>query len=171
MNAGSTIFAILYAAPQRSGEESEPAQKHAVAGTRNLGEPFETTLEEALAAIERQQRGYVEPDGSFSLHALFSRRDDGEKDETSSVRIDGEIYDFEAPGIGSRVHHVDVRGAADVPLWRTVFDALSSRGAEGVVVFLPSAGEALPGEAFLARLASDPPPRATLAPKASQEDG
>jgi hypothetical protein len=160
MNAGPTILAILYAAPQRSTAEggakdrvAVEAQDRSALGAQDLGAPFETTLEEALAAIERQPRGYVEPDGSFSLHAS-PPCDDGGSGENASVRIDGEIYDFVVPGIGSRVHHVDVRGPAVASLWRTVFDALSSRGAEGVVVFLPSAGEALSGEAFLARLAA-----------------
>ena len=140
MNAGPTIRAILYAAPARSGEESRPID------LQSLGDPFETTLEEALAAIERQPRGFVEPDGSFALHA------EAEAEEGSGARIDGEVYDFVAPGVGSRVHHVDVRGPAVTRLWRTVFHALSPLGAEGVMVFLPDAGEALFGEAFLARI-------------------
>lgn len=141
MTQGPTILAILYAAPIE-------AKECVAVEAKDLGEPFDTTLEEALAAIERQPRGYVEPDGSFSLH------ENSGSDEDSSVRIDGEIYDFVVSGIGSRVHHVDVRGPAVGRLWRTVFEALSSRGAEGVVAFLPSAGEALSGEAFLARLSA-----------------
>lgn len=147
MTAGSTILAILYAAPQRSGAADAPFAIE----VRNLGAPFETTLEETLAAIEREPRGYVEPDGSFSLHMSSSPCDASASGETSSARIDGEIYDFDVAGIGSRIHHVDVRGPADAGLWRTLFDALSPRGAKGVVAFLPEAGEALSGEAFLAR--------------------
>lgn len=150
MTAGPTILAILYAAPESPRDErampATDAQERLAFDPQKLGAPFETTLEEALAAIERQPRGYVEPDGSFSLHA------DGGEAANSGVRIDGEVYDFVVPGIGSRVHHVDVRGPAVADLWRTLFDALSPRGAEGVIVFLPDAGEALSGEAFLSRL-------------------
>jgi hypothetical protein len=143
MTVGPTILAILYAAPQGTRSEGDPPPIEEC----RLGAPFETTLEEALEAIERQPRGYAEPDGSFSLHA------ESEAEASADIRIDGEVYDFVAPGVGSRVHHVDVRGPGVAALWQTIFDALSPRGAEGVVVFLPSAGEALSGAAFLARLA------------------
>ncbi|HEV7280873.1 MAG TPA: hypothetical protein VGN57_11775 [Pirellulaceae bacterium] len=150
MKTGPTILAILYATPESPGDERQPpakdAQERLAVDPQKLGAPFETTLEEALAAIERQPRGYVEPDGSFSLHGESGENSD------SGARIDGEVYDFVVPGIGSRVHHVDVRGPAVAELWQPLFDALSPRGAEGVVVFLPDAGEALSGEAFLARI-------------------
>lgn len=151
MTAPSTILAILYATPQASHAESESTAE----GAPRFEAPFETTLEQALAAIEREPRGYVEPDGSFTLHASSKSEAPSSlryPSESESPRIDGEIYDFDVPGVGGRIHHVDVRGTASSDLWQTIFDALSPRGAKGVVVFLPDAGETLSGEAFLVRL-------------------
>lgn len=154
MTVGATILAILYAAPQHfAADDASTAIE-----VRDLGSPFETTLEEGLAAIECEPRGYVELDGSFSLHATSTLRDEDADGQAASARIDGEIYDFDVAGIGSRIHHVDVRGPAVAGLWRTVFDALSPRGAEGVAAFLPETGEVLSGEAFLARLMATSPP-------------
>ena len=124
MNEQAAIRAIVYARPRE--------------GRGDLNEPFDVTLEEALAAIASDPRGFAEPDGSFSL-----------RDAASDEGLDGEVYDFAVEESESRVHHVDVRGSAGNGLWRRLFAALSPGGAARLLVFLPESGESIKGDEFL----------------------